>query len=357
MTLVISQNSSRPICVILFISLILASLSLIACDDSDPPIELDMALPDMEVVDMMVTSTIDERCPNARAGVQFLVLFPDRIEAYAQDEVGFKVSRTCTFIAHAEQGAEGATGMAIGPDGKVLIVAPEGDAGGSVYIYSNDGEFERKVGPNINLKDVSRIWAVEEGYMAWIERNGSMYHLTSAGEFDGPYTPPEGSSSRLQGLSDVEYIGQDRDGNHQLLTLYSDRAPQLHAFPESPIFEGVASAVAVATIETPVGKKLLVSGEVQGSTRGVGQYDQVTSGRMPPAYEGHLALEIDPGYGDGADIASFEDGFYVLDSGANGDRPPSLNSFNTFGILQEQNPLNTEGTPLEMMRTIIFSGF
>ena len=342
----------------LICSTLLLSLSFIACDADKEATEVDMALPDMEMVpDMMPESTIDDRCPDARAGVQMIVLYADRVEAFAQDEVGFKVSRSCTFIAHAEQGAEGATGMAVGSDGRVFIVAPEGEAGGSVYIYTNNGEFERKVGPNINLKDVSRIWAVEEGYMAWIGRNGSMYHLTAEGEFDGAYTPPQATSSRLQGLSDVEYIGQDRDGNDQLLTIFSDRAPKLYAFPDSPEFEGVASAVAVATIETPVGKKLLVSGEVQGSTRGVGQYDQVTSGRMPPAYEGALALEVDDGYGDGADVASFDDGFFVLDSGSDGERAPSLNSFNTFGVPQEQNPLGVDGTPLEMIRTLIFSDF
>ncbi len=332
---------------------------LYACDsdDENTPV-VDMEVPDMAPMDdMMVQSTIDDRCPDARAGVQLLVLFPDRVEAYQQDEVGFKVSRSCTFIAHAEQGASGATGMAVGPDGKVLIVAPEGEEGGSVYIYTNDGEFERKVGPNINFKDVSRVWAVEDGYMAWIERNGSMYHLTSEGEFDGPYSPPQATSSRLLNLTDVEYIGEDREGNHQLLTLFSDQPPMLHAFPNSPVFEGVASAIAVATIETAVGKKLLVSGQVQGTTRGIGQYDQVTSGRMPPAYEGALALEVNDGYGDGKDVASFEDGFFVLDSGDGGERSPSLNSFNTFGIPQEPNPLGVEGTPLEMARTLIFSGF
>ena len=344
--------------VTMYISLLLCWTSLLACDDNDPSAIIDMEVPDMEILpDMTPISTIDDRCPTARAGIQLLVLFPDRVEAYKQDEVGFKVSRSCTFIAHAEQGASNAVGMAIGSDGKVLIVAPEGEEGGSVYIYTNDGEFERKVGPNINLKDVSRIWAVEDGYMAWIQRNGSMYHLTSEGEFDGSYTPPQATSSRLQALSDVEYIGEDRDGNPQLLTLFSDRAPKLYAFPNSPEFEGVTAATAVATIETAVGKKLLVSGEVQGSTRGVGRYDQVTSGRMPPAYEETIVLEVDPGYGDGADIASFEDGFYILDSGSNGERSPSLNSFNTNGIPQEQNLLSVEGIPLEMIRTLIFSGF
>ena len=78
---------------------------------------------------------------------------------------------------------------------------------------------------------------------------------------------------------------------------------------------------------------------------------------MPPAYEGALALEVDDGYGDGADVASFDDGFFVLDSGSDGERAPSLNSFNTFGVPQEQNPLGVDGTPLEMIRTLIFSDF
>lgn len=340
------------------ISILLSCIS-IACDSTDEGSSVaDMALPDMEVmVDMMVQSTIDERCPEARAGVQILVLYPDRVEAFSQDEVGFKVSRSCTFIAHAEQGAEGATGMAISPDGRVLIVAPEGEAGGSVYMYSNNGEFERKVGPNINLKDVSRIWAVEEGFAVWISRNGSLYHLTDEGEFDGSYTPPQQNSSRLMNLTDMEYIGADDEGNHRLLALFSDAPPQLFAFPNSPVFEGISSGFAVSPIETPVGKKLLVSGVVEGSTKGVGQYRYVTSGRMAPNYEGTLVYETDPGYGDGQDIASFEDGFFVLDTGDNEARAPSLNSFNTSGVPQEPNPLNVDGLPIEMVRTLIFGGF
>ena len=52
-----------------------------------------------------------------------------------------------------------------------------------------------------------------------------------------------------------------------------------------------------------------------------------------------------------------EDGFFVLDTGDGEARVPSLNSFNTTGIPQEPNPLNVDGTPLEMVRTVIFGDF
>jgi hypothetical protein len=334
-------------------------LSLTGCDSETESTSapIDMAVADMEVIEDMRVTTIDDRCPDARAGVQILVLYPDRVEAFAQDDVGFRVSKSCTFIAQTEQGAEGATGMAISPEGRFFIVVPEGEEGGSIYIYSNNGEFERKVGPNINLKDASRIWAVDNGFAVWISRNGNLYHLNNDGEFDGSYTPPQQGSSRLRNITDMEYIGEDNDGNHRLLVLFSDQAPQLFAFPNSPIFDGMSAATAVATIETPVGKKLLVSGVVEGTTRGVGQYRHVTSGRMAPNYESTLVYETDNGYGDGKDIVSFEDGFFVLDTGGDGARSPSLNSFNTSGIPQEPNPLNVEGTPIELVRTLIFGGF
>ena len=346
-----------------FHSLILVFTLLMAttaCDRSDST-ETNVQELDMEVMsdmmDMTMQSTIDDRCPNARAGVQILILYNDRVEAYVQDEVGFKVTKSCTFIAQAEQGADNATAMAIGPEGKVFILAPEGEAGGSVYIYSNNGEFERKVDPNINLKDVSRIWKINDGFVVWVSRNASLYKLDPAGEFVSVYTPPEQGSSRLQNLTDLEYIDDDEEGRPRILALFSDRPPQLFAFPNSPVFEGMVSATAVSVIETSVGKKPLMTGVIEGTTRGVGQFRQVTSGRMAPAYDDTLVYETDDGFGDGKDIASFEDGFFILDSGDNGERSPSLNSFNTSGIPQEQSSLASEDTPLEMTRTLIFGDF
>jgi len=332
---------------------------MLGCDSEEEPRPVDMAVPDMGV-DMMVdmyVSTIDDRCPSARAGLQFAVLFEDRIEIFKQDEVGFKVDHTCTLIAHTEQGATSVQSMALGPDGRFFLLSSEGDEGGSIYVYSNNGEFERKEGPNINLKDATRIWALNDGFVVWIERNGNLYKLDSNGVFESTYTPPQAGSGRLTNLTDMEYIGEDREGNPWLLTLYSDRAPKLFAFPNSPEITRVNGAKSVATLDTPTGKKLLISGKVQGETSGVALFSQVNSGRMPPSLEEVLVLEIDPGYGDGHDIASFSDGFYILDQGGDGDRAPALNSFNTFGIPQEQNPLGVEGTPLEMVYTNIFRDF
>lgn len=358
-TVVALRLPSSRLFTLLLTNIILFSV-VIACDNSDPdnsePQELDMEVMS-DMMDMMTQSTIDDRCPNARAGVQILVMYNDRVEAFAQDEVGFKVTKSCTFIAQAEQGANNATAMAIGPEGRVFITAPEGEAGGSVYVYSNNGEFEKKVGPNINLKDVSRIWRINGGFVVWISRNASLYKIDAEGEFVGVYTPPEQGSSRLQNLSDMEYIGDDEEGRPRILALFSDRAPQLFAFPNSPILEGMVSANAVSLVETSVGKKPLMTGVIEGTTRGVGQFRHVTSGRMAPAYESTLVYETDDGYGDGKDIANFEDGFYILDSGNDGERSPSLNSFNTSGIPQEKNSLGSDDIPLEITRTLIFGDF
>lgn len=343
---------------------LLASLSLsvfVGCeaDKEEPPPPVDMALPDM-MPDMepdMYVSTIDDRCPTARAGEQFVVLFNDRVEVFQQQENQFKVTHFCTLIAHTEQGAESVQAMAMDAEGRFFLLAAEGEAGGSVYIYSNNGEFERKEGPNINLKDATRIWALDEGFVVWVERNGSLYRLNADGSFAGTYMPPQATSSRLINLTDMEYIGEDADGNPWLLALFSDQAPKLFAFPMSPELPQVSGAKAVATLDTPVGKKLLISGKVQGETSGVALFSQVNSGRMPPSREEVLVLEIDDGYGDGSDIASFEDGFFILDRGGDGERSPALNSFNTFGIPQEQNPLGVEGDPLAVIYTNIFRDF
>ena len=345
--------------------LIFSSLSLClwACDDADG----DDPSGGGDSAGMMAGSgggdsagmmtTIDDRCPDARAGVQFLVLFSDRVEAFKQDEVGFKVSRSCTFIQHSEQGVAEGVAMAVSPQGNFLILAPEGEAGGSVYVYSNNGEFIGKQGPNINLKDASRIWTINDGFIVWIQRTGSLYQLDRDGVFVGPYTPPQANSTRLQNLTDIEYIEEDPEDGHRLLALFSDQPPKLFAFPNSPELSRIPSAQAVSTIVTQTGKKLLISGQVSGEMKGVALFRQVNSGRMAPAFENNLVYDSDPEYGDGRDIASFEDGFYILDSGGDGARASSLNSFNTSGVPQEQSPLGVEGIPLEMARVTIFSDF
>lgn len=358
MTSTVRRPHSRSIYLWTGLSALLLALGAWGCEE-DKTTPVDMALPDMGA-DMMMdmyVSTIDDRCPSARAGLQIVVLYEDRVELFKQDEVGFKVTHNCTFIAHTEQGAAEVKSMALAPDGHFYLLASEGDEGGSVYIYSNNGEFERKEGPNINLKDATRIWPLDEGFVVWIERNGSLYKLNADGSFAGTYTPPQAGSTRLTNLTDMEYIGEDREGNPWLLTLYSDRAPKLFAFPDSPEIDRVSGARAVTTLDTPVGKKLLISGKVQGETAGVALFTQVNSGRTPPTLEEVLVLEVDPGYGDGHDIVSFSDGFYILDRGGDGDRAPGLNSFNTFGVPQEQNPIGLEGAPLEIIYTNVFQDF
>lgn len=354
------QSSNRALTALSLSLLFVSSLALSACESSkeEPPPPVDMAV-DMEVdmeVDMYI-STIDDRCPTARSGELFVVLFADRVELFQPQENQFKVRHFCTLISHTEQGAETVQAMAVSPDGRFFLLSSEGDAGGSIYIYSNNGEFERKEGPNVNLKDAQRIWALDEGFVVWVERNGSLYKLDADGSFAGTYMPPQSNSGRLVGVTDMEYIGEDAEGNPWLLSLFADRAPKLFAFPDSPELSGVNGAKAVATLDTPVGKKLLISGRVEGDRYGVALFRQVNSGRTPPDLEEVLVLDIDDGYGDGSDIVSFADGFFVLDRGGDGERAPALNSFNTFGTPQEQNPLGVEGTPIGVFYMNVFSDF
>ena len=335
---------------------------LIGCTDDgkNTSAAVDMEV-DMEV-DMMppdVGTTPDDRCPNAQARTQVLLAYPDRVEAFKQDEIGFEVEYYCTFLALYEQGITEATGIVEAANGNFYVVQAEGDAGGSVFLYSNNGEYLKKVGPDINLKEIQGIWSIGEQLVVWSKRSSNLYALNLEGEVQGPYQPPEQASSRLQNLTDLQYLGLDMDDKPRVLATFSDRPPQLFAAPFSPNFEvsEVGPAWAITTVSTPIGDKILISGEVDGQDGGIIRYRPVVSGRNPPTSDGVMVYPTDPGYGDGLDLVHMDDGFFLLDTGTRGDGGVSVNSFNTSGFPQVQTPIALEGTPYKIMRTLIFKDF
>jgi hypothetical protein len=310
---------------------------------------------DMEAPADMMWTLAEDRCDQARSKVHVLALYNDRLQAFKQDEVGFKVSPYCAFLAFSEQGVTTARGVAQGAEEEFAVVYDAGEAGGALLLYDNNGEFISRSEPNINLADPGGVWWIEEHFVVWSRTTSSLYKLSATGEFIGPYSPPEQASSRLNNLTDLAYLGLDHDGKPRLLATFSDRPPRLFAFPNSPSFSenDITSAWAMTLIPTQIGDKIAFSGAVEGASGGVIQYRPVNSGRDVPEKEDVLIYPTDPGYGNGADIVPMDDGFFILDtSEASG---PGINSFNTFGIPQEPNDISgLEGVPFQLLRVRIF---
>ena len=162
------------------------------------------------------------------------------------------------------------------------------------------------------------------------------------------------SSTSLSALTDLQYLGRDEEMNPRLLATFSDRPPRLFAFPDSPSFDegDIQSAWAMTLVSTQIGEKIAFSGEVEGASGGVIQYRPVISGRVAPEKEKVIVYATDMGYGNGADIVSMDDGFFILDTSE--ETGPSINSFNTFGIFQEPSSLEEQGAPMKLLRTRIF---
>ena len=110
-------------------------------------------------------SSVDDRCPDARAGEHILVLYADRIEAYRRDTRGFKANYICEIVALREQGVEAAVRMVLGSN-QDIYVAQEEEGGGAVYRYNRSGEFISKGDVNINLTGIAGIWRGEGGPQA-----------------------------------------------------------------------------------------------------------------------------------------------------------------------------------------------
>jgi hypothetical protein len=323
---------------------------------------VDVSSIDMTIVDMLppdMGSSIDDRCPNAQAQNRLLVLYADRVDIFKRDELGFLTTYDCTFLALSEQGVTEASGLAYDESGNFYVVQAEGDAGGSIYVYSNNGEYIKKIGPDINLKEVKGIWPMVGEFVVWSARNANLYKFNPSDESVSPYNLPQQVGSRILNLTDLQYLGVDSENSEPMvLATFSDRPPQLFAFPFSPSFEAdeMGPAHAITTVDTPIGIKFLISGQIEGGDDGIMRYRPVSLGRVPPTQDGVLVYATDPGYGDGKDMAIVGEILFVLDSGSQSGTP-SLNSFNAEGFPQEQNPLNRPGTPLALYQVSIFQDF
>ena len=199
-------------------------------------------------------SSVDDRCPDARAGEHILVLYADRVEAYRRDTRGFKANYVCEIIALREQGVEAAVRMVLGSN-QDIYVAQEEEGGGAVYRYNRSGEFVSKGEVNINLTGIAGIWRGEGSELiAWSAGSENFYRIDEDGGFVGRWTPPNAADSRVSAVIDLQMIDPDMDGNPRALMAFSDRPPQVFAFPNNPSFpeDEIASARAITPVETEI---------------------------------------------------------------------------------------------------------
>ena len=242
-----SAHLPRPFHVHLLCGLFLVAMSVVwtGCTEDPAPSmpmdEMDMMV-DMELPD--VGTTADERCEDARSSDMVLVLFADRVEGMKRNQAdGNKLDYVCTVLALHEQGIRNAKAITLAPDGNLWVVQTEdlpveneGDEvveGGAVYIYSANGDFERKVDPHPNLKGVAQIWTLNEDVIVWSERTSNLYKLNADGTMGGSYPLPGQSSARITNLTDLLYLEMDDENGPRLAATFSDRPPQVFAFPNN----------------------------------------------------------------------------------------------------------------------------
>lgn len=340
---------------IYFICIAMLSLFAWACqeDQKEVPV-VDMEI-DQEILPDM-GSTLTKRCSDLTNAPHFLVLYADRVEAFKRDERGFKVKRVCTFLALHEQGLRSASAFLRLNDGRFLIAEPS-EMGGVLYLYDQLGNFISKTEPNINLKKVKGLWLKFDGkVVAWNESNENLYQFSDQIEFIGNYQPTKSSSAKLSKVEDLIFLDADPEGE-KMIAVYADRPPQLFAFPQPISWDAdqIASGKAITGVSSQIGIKLLISGAMQGNSGGIALFKPVVSGRaLPMAEQMDLVLSSADGIGDGAELVAVEEGiFFVLDQGTKGDGSQSLNSFNSFGILQELNilPVVESGIALDVIYT------
>ena len=347
----------RSLMICLFYLLMAMSLIIIGCeDDPKPPVEMVEEMAGAEEPPPP-PSTIDERCPNVQASTQLLVLYPDRVDLFERDSTKLQVTKRCTFMALAERDGVNARGLSQSPTGNFLVIDDVGEQGAQILIYSNNGEYSHTVEPNINLAQPGGIWRIGDRFVVWSAATSNLYELDQDGTFIGPYLPPQQMSSRMSNVVELLDIGPDQEDRPRVLAIFTDRPPQLFAFPASPSIasEEVSGVIGADLIPTPVGNKLILSATLEGSVKGVVRYRQLNSGRSAPELEDTLVIESDEGFGNGADILSMEEGFYLLDT-SNNAQGAILSSFSEMGVLQEQSVLGNE-IPRGLYLESIFKDF
>lgn len=302
-----------------------------------------------------------DRCDNASSKIHVLAFYPDRVEAFTEDEERWELSHYCSFLLFSEDRVSTAVGLAQNSDEGFTVIYDAGERGGGLLMYDNHGVFIRKVEPNINLISPGGIWWIEGGYVVWSAQTRNLYRLDAEGNFQGSYTPPMQSSARLDDLTEMFDVGSDENGNARVLATFSNRAPQVFAFPDSPSFAEaeIKGVWATTFVNSQVGNTVVFSGEVDGSEGGLIQYRPIDSGRQVPARIGRTAeiSHMSDGFGNGADLVPIYNelgaqGFFILDTSE--DSGPQISSFDTLGTLQKKTSLEDYGSPKAILRTTIF---
>lgn len=301
---------------------------------------------------MMMERSIDERCPDAQLGTYLLVQFPDRVDAYRQRDLG--ASYFCEFLALADNGITNATGFVQSRDGSTFYVVQPEENGGSIYAFSANGEFIRKVTTNVNLAGVDGIWnTFGDRYIAWSATSQNLYEIEDDGTFRTLYSPPQWQGSRVDGITDILFLDQD-----SMLATFRDRPAQLFKAPFAPTWpeDEVGPGNAVEGVETEEGIKILMTAQVGGEGNGYGVilYEPAISGRAPPEQESVL-VPASEDVVDGIDIVGLPNGFLVLDSNLAG--TAKITGFDAEGMPMGTIPLEGGGNPDSMFRARIFPDF
>jgi len=300
-----------------------------------------------------VETPIEARCPDAQLGRYLLVGFPDRVDAYRQREFG--ASYFCKFLDLGGNGLTEVSDFARGGEpGSPFFAVTTREGRGEVHSFNPDGQYVGRTESNINLAGISRLWPKPGGggFIAWARANSNLYEISSEGRFVGPWNPPGWQGALVRDLTNMLFIRQDA-----AIATFTSGPPRVFINPFSIVLpaEQIGAANAIAGVDTPEGKKLLITGEVDGAGNGFGValYKPVISQQAPPERESVL---VAPGeIKDGISILPLSSGFIVLDSAVGG--APSITSFNGEGALQEQIGLDGAGSPNRMVFEQVFPSF
>ena len=345
----------------------LLGLSLMAfgCDDGDDPagaggaggeggVEADRGIVGGEggMGGMMfVEEPIDDRCPDAQAGTYLLVVYPDRVDAYRQNE--FNAAFFCEFLDLDGNGITRGTGVVQASDGTFLAVNPEDDRG-TIYRFSQNGEFDERVDVNVNLAGIKGIWnTFGDDFIVWSAANQNFYRLNQDARFTGPWTPPQWQGSRIEGVTDVTFLDTDA-----VVMTFNDRPARLFMFPDSPQFPertGAGPGNAVQAVETEEGVKLLMSAQLgMGGGYGVILFEAIGVGREPAIVVERTVVQASD-IVDGIDILVIDQGFMVLDSALGGS--PKITTYDADGMLRGEVLIQRPGNPIGLIRSRIFPDF
>lgn len=295
--------------------------------------------------EMPMETPIDERCPDAQAGTYLLIFYPDRVDAYRQREFG--ATFFCEFLDLDGNGIRTASGVAQRTlDGSFLVAVPE-EGKGSIYEFTPNGEFSRRVESNVNLAGVAGLWnTFADDFVVWSAANQNLYKLNESGQFRGPWEPPQYQGARVPAVTDMTFLDTDA-----VVMTFRDRPAQLFMFPDSPSFPDnlVGPGNAAQAVQTDEGPKVLMSAQIGGEGNGYGVviFKPILAGRAAAIMQEAVLVPASE-IVDGVDILVLGSGFMVLDSALGG--TPKITAYDSNGMLREEIPLMRPGNPIGFMR-------